>query len=338
MFCRSCGAQNAEGATFCSTCGASLSTSPDTPSWNTAPTPAPLPEQNPSSHPWEAIPNPNPAFRPAPEPAHKTKPARNPLSPASIVSIVLSVAILVALVILPWLSLAPVPRAFVADLGQATERLEEMIEDFDDSGSGIETMAQKVAIEQIGGNFIEALSEIKADYAAYEAGALTANISELLDFVGQSGLISSSVQGDVDTARSALDTLTPICSGAGIAALATGALCLASNIAYLASGRRRLLKRLTVASFALVAVVSLAWIVVTIVANGIISSELVSLASSDGGFLSSVEPTVKNMAEAFQNYAVSFPFFALPLGTLVALALSVGGIVSSALPARKAWV
>ena len=334
MFCRSCGAQNAEGATFCSTCGASLSTSPDTPSWNTAPTPVPLPEQNPSSYPWEAVPD--PTLTPAPE--RKTKPARNPLSPASIVSIVLSVAILVALVILPWLSLASVPRAFVADLGQATERLEEMIEDFDDSDSGIETMAQKVAIEQIGGNFIEAISEIKADYATYEAGALTANISELLDFVGQTGLVSSSVQGDVDTARSALDTLTPICSGAGIAALATGALCLASNIAYLASGRRRLLKRLTVASFALVAVVSLAWIVVTIVANGIISSELVSLVSSDGGFLSSVEPTVKNMAEAFQNYAVSFPFFALPLGTLVALALSVAGIVSSALPARKAWV
>lgn len=72
MFCMKCGAQNEDGAKFCTTCGASL----EGIAWSTpqdASAPAPAPEAAPAPEPVE-VPAPEPVVAPAPEPATKEAP------------------------------------------------------------------------------------------------------------------------------------------------------------------------------------------------------------------------------------------------------------------------
>ena len=314
MYCRSCGAQNGEGAMFCASCGAPLSNAQ---SYG----PGPIPDPHPDPKIGQTWARPNTNIR------HTTK----PVSVGAVVGTVLSALIVVSLIFLPWMSLGAVPRAFVDDLKPLSEDMDQAMDSLSRSERERPILGN-MSVEDLAG----LASSLKADYTTFEAGALTSQVSELLTEIDELPDFQA-LDVSLEPIAEALDTATPISAGTGIAALVAGALCLAANISYLASGRRPALRVVTIVTFALVAVIGIAWIVGCMVANGQISSAVLSLVNTgellESGPLS--VPLTKTI-EAFLTHAISFPFFSMSLGAVAAIALALVGVVVSALPTRKA--
>ena len=82
MFCSKCGANNADGAAFCSACGAQMKKAPDTAA------PQPQPQPQPQSQPQ---PQPQPQYQPQPQP--QSQPQPQPKKHSSAGAIVLSIVL-----------------------------------------------------------------------------------------------------------------------------------------------------------------------------------------------------------------------------------------------------
>ena len=229
------------------------------------------------------------------------------------------------------MSLGAVPRAFVDDLESSSE-------DMDRAMSGLSRSERERPIlgDMSVEDLVELASSLKADYATFEAGALTSQVSELLTEIDEIPDFQA-LDVSLEPIAEALDTATPISAGTGIAALVAGALCLAANISYLASGRRPALRVVTIVTFALVAVIGIAWIIGCMVANGLISSAFLSLVNTGELFESApLSFSLTKTIDALLTHAISFPFFSMSLGAVAAIALALVGVVASTLPTRKA--
>lgn len=297
MFCPSCGAQNPDGARFCGHCGATFS--------STAAQPQPAPAQA------------GPA----------SAQARGPVSGLVVAGVVVSALVVVALLALPWLSLADIPRTFVGELSPYAQQLQA------NAVSALSYATDPLTIQPVQ-DAASALGSLKTDYSAYEAGAFASQVAAVLRSAGAMGVpvgVASSLQPIITM----LDGLAPACTAVGVVALVVGVLCLAANVIGLVGHGNRTARRLPLVGFALTVAVCLVWLVVIGVANSQISSALInaikpalmSATASGNPFTSSLT--------ALANHAVSFPFLALPLGTMVALVLSVAGLVVSALRLRR---
>lgn len=300
MFCPSCGTQNPDGARFCAHCGTTFAPA--------APT------------------------RPAPDqaaPAQETPAqfgARGTVSRLGVAGVVISALVVVALLALPWLSLADIPRTFVGELQPYAQQIQSYV-------SSASSYTDSLTLQPMQ-DAASALDGLKADYPTYEAGAFASQVAAILRAAGTTG-IPTEVASSLQPIVSVLDGLSPVCAVVGVVALAAGALCLVANVVALLRGRNGTLRRLPLVGFAVVTLVCLAWAVAIGVANSQISSSLASAVTpSLLGAAAKGNPFTGSMT-ALANYAVSFPFFSLSLGTLVALVLSVAGVVVSALNLRR---
>lgn len=269
---------------------------------------------------------------PAPAPVAPSAPAaRPPVSKLGIAGVVLAALVVVALLALPWLSLADIPRTFVGELQPYVQQMQASM-----SGS---SYADPLTMQPTQ-NALSALTQLKGDYGAYEAGAFTSQIASILR-VSTLGSSSAEALGIIQPLVSMLDGLTPVCAAIGVAALVAGGLCLVANIAGLVGRGSARLRRLPLVGFALVAVVCVVWIVAVGVANAQISSALTSALESGAHIFGLSTSGVgagnpfSESALALMSYALSFPFFSLSLGAVAALVLSAAGIVVSALARRK---
>lgn len=294
MFCPSCGTQNPDGARFCAHCGMTFATGAQ-------------------------------AQVPPAQAAPATVPARRPVSPLGVAGVILSALVIAALLILPWLSLGEIPRTFVSELQPYTQMLQDNV-----SSSASYTDPQTFQSLQ---SATTALSQLKADYPSYEAGAFASQVATILRASGVTG-IPSNVATSIMPIASLLEGLSPVCAAVGIIALVIGVLSLAANVTGLIKRDSAALRRLPLVGFAVTALICLIWIVAIGVANGQISSALASALSPAVSGAIKGNPFAESLT-ALVNRAVSFSFLALPLGTVAALILSVAGTVVSALNLRK---
>lgn len=298
MFCPSCGAQNPDGARFCAHCGATFA----------------------SAAPTQAAPT-----QPASASAVAQGRTRGPVSGLGVAGAVISVLVIVALLALPWLSLADIPRTFVGELQPYAQQIQSSL-------ASASSYADPLAVQPMQ-SAATALGELKADYGTYEAGAFASQVATILRAAGSMGIpaqLASALQPIV----SMLDGLSPVCAAVGIIALVVSALCLVANIVALIRGGNKTLRRLPLAGFAVIALVCLVWAVAVGIANSQISASLVS-AIRPALMNGLTENPFTGSLTALAGHAVSFPFLSLSLGTIVALVLSVAGLVVSALNLRK---